>query len=56
MRDIRSATVTIILYWKPLKFGGRIQMERFISVDIFREKSNNFLGTTVFSYHKYLDY
>lgn len=23
-------------------------MERFISVDIFREKSNTFLGTTVF--------
>ena len=31
-------------------------MERFIPVDIFREKSKNFLGTTVFSYHKYLDY
>ena len=33
-----------------LEFPGRIEMERFIPVEIFRKKSNTFLGITFFSF------
>ena len=32
------------------KIPGRIEMERFIPVEIFREKSNTFLGITFFPF------
>ena len=35
---------------KNLEIQGRIQMERFISVEIFRKKSNTFQGITFFPF------
>ena len=36
--------------WKNPEIPGRIQMERFILVEIFRKKSNTFQGITFFPF------
>ena len=37
------------------KNTGRIQMERFIPVEIFRKKSNTFRGITFFLFEQLMD-